>query len=166
MAAAHLDYDQQTPPLQRIVSTLTACVGRPVFAVALTILVAAWIACNIAAMHLGRQPWDPPPFQWLAVAASLAALYTTILILATQRHDDELARHRAQLTLEIAILSEQKSAKIIQILEQLRQDSPHLENRPDQEAEVMADAADPRLVFDAIRQAHRSARDQKTEPPP
>jgi uncharacterized membrane protein len=64
----------------------------------------------MAAMHIGWQPWDPPPFPWLTGAASLTALYTTILILATQRHDDELARHRAQSTLEIAILSEQKSA--------------------------------------------------------
>ena len=63
-----------------------------------------------------REPWDPPPFSWLVGAASLLALFTTILILATQRHDDELARHREVLTLEIASLSEQKATRIIQML--------------------------------------------------
>ena len=38
------------------------------------------------------------------------------MILITQRHDDEMATRREQITLELAILSEQKSAKIIALL--------------------------------------------------
>jgi hypothetical protein len=50
------------------------------------------------------------------------------------------------LTLEIAILNEQKSAKIIQFLEQMRQDSPHLENRDDHEAQALSGSADPQFA--------------------
>jgi hypothetical protein len=38
------------------------------------------------------------------------------MILMTQRRDDEMAMRRDQMTLELAILSEQKSAKIIALL--------------------------------------------------
>jgi uncharacterized membrane protein len=70
-----------------------------------------------------------------------------VLILTTQRRDDQLASYRAQLTIELAILSEQKSAKIISLLEEQRRDHPHLENRADNEAAAMAEAADPQAVL-------------------
>jgi uncharacterized membrane protein len=99
----------------------------------------------------------PAPFPYLATAASVVALYTALFILTTQRHDDELARHRDQLTLEIAILGEQKSAKIIQMLEEMRNDSPHLENRADQEAQLMSASADPQSILKALRAAQRKS---------
>ena len=151
IAEVHAQHYQRTPRLQRMVGMTTAAVGRPVAALMLTIIVAAWVSSNLALMWTGRQPWDPPPFAFLTGGASLLGLYVVILILATQRYDDELARQREQLTLEIAILSEQKTAKIIQLLEQMRQDSPHLETRTDHEAKVMSDATDPHLVLADIK---------------
>ena len=85
-------------------------------------------------------------------ALGLLALYVTVLILTTQRREDQLAGYREQLTLELAILGEQKSAKIIALLEEMRRDSPHLQNRVDEEAEAMAVAADPQAVLDAIKE--------------
>ena len=89
------------------------------------------------------------------------ALYVTLFILTTQRRDDELAGYREQLTLELAILSEQKSAKIIALLEEIRRDSPHLRNRLDEEADAMAVAADPQAVLDAIKEGEASATTQE-----
>jgi uncharacterized membrane protein len=85
------------------------------------------------------------------------ALYVTILILTTQRREDELASYREQLTLELAILSEQKSAKIIALLEEMRRDSPALKNRVDEEAAAMAVAADSQAVLDAIKDSEELA---------
>lgn len=78
----------------------------------------------------------------------------TILILATQRREDQLAGHREQLTLELGILSEQKAAKIIELLEELRRDSPHLRDRVDHEALALSAPADPEAVLEAIKGAH------------
>ncbi len=86
-----------------------------------------------------KEPWLFSPF------------YVTVLILTTQRREDQLAGYREQLTLELAILSEQKSAKIIALLEEMRRDSPTLRNRVDEEAAAMAIAADPQAVLDAIK---------------
>lgn len=55
----------------------------------------------------------------------------------------------------VAILSEQKSTKIIQLLEKMRRDSPHLTDRLDHEAHAMSASADPQAVLDAIKNIHR-----------
>ena len=54
--------------------------------------------------------------------------------------------------MELAILSEQKPAKIIALPEEIRRDSPHLRNRLDHEAVAMAVAADPQAVLDAMKE--------------
>jgi uncharacterized membrane protein len=59
--------------------------------------------------------------------------------------------------LELAILSEQKTAKVIQLLEEVRRDSPHIHDRVDQEAEAMARPADPQSVLDSIKETHTDA---------
>ena len=97
---------------------------------------------------------DAPPFFWMQGAIALTALYMTLLILATQRREDELASRREQLTLELSILAEQKSAKIIELIEELRRDLPMLKNRVDQEANAMSVPADPQAVFAAIKDKH------------
>jgi uncharacterized membrane protein len=78
----------------------------------------------------------------------------TVLILSTQRRDDELTSYREQLTLELAILGEQKSAKIIELLEELRRDDPTIRNRIDHDAVAMSAPADPQAVLDAIKDSH------------
>ena len=73
-----------------------------------------------------------------------------VLILVSQEREDQLAHHREMLILELAILSEQKIAKVIQLLEESRRDNPTIRNRRDTEAETMGRAADTQSVLDAI----------------
>jgi uncharacterized membrane protein len=153
IAKLHADHHEEAGTLQRVVERLTAWIGRPRFIAALTIVVSLWIGCNLVVLLSGSKPWDAPPFNWLQGGFGLLALYVTVLILTTQRRDDQLASYREQLTLELAILGEQKSAKIISLLEELRRDHPHLENRVDREAAVMSVAADPQAVLDAIKES-------------
>jgi hypothetical protein len=58
------------------------------------------------------------------------------------------------LTLELAILAEEKSAKIIALLEQYRRNDPNQSNHRDEVAEEMSKPTDPHAVLDAIRAAH------------
>jgi len=153
IAKLHADHRQEAGILQRIVERLTAWIGRPQFIAGMTIAIGLWIGGNLLAMLSGAVPWDEPPFGWLQGSLGLLALYVTVLILTTQRREDQLAGYREQLTLELAILSEQKSAKIIALLEEMRRDSPTLKNRVDEEAAAMAVAADPQAVLDAIKES-------------
>jgi uncharacterized membrane protein len=88
----------------------------------------SWIGGNLLALAFGYTPIDPPPFSWLELVVSLMARCITALILTTPRRGDQLAEHTEQMTLELAILSEQKLAKIIQLLEESRRDNPLLDN--------------------------------------
>ncbi len=151
IAKLHADHRQSAGRLQRVVERLTGLIGRPRFIAALTVVVALWVGGNLLAAWTGGASWDPPPFNWLQGGLGLLALYVTVLILTTQRREDQLAGYREQLTLELAILGEQKSAKIIALLEEMRRDSPTLRNRVDEEAAAMAVAADPQTVLDAIK---------------
>jgi uncharacterized membrane protein len=151
IAKLHADHREEAGCLQQLVERLTAWIGRPQFIAALTVVIGLWIVGNVGILISGKAPWDEPPFAWLQVALGLLALYVTILILTTQRREDELASYREQLTLELATLSERKSAKIIALLEEMRRDSPALKNRIDEEAAAMAVAADPQAVLDAIK---------------
>lgn len=163
IAQLHADHHAASTRLQRSVARLVDIVGRPQTVGVLTLIFGAWIAVNLLMLALGHTPFDPPPFPWLEAIVSLGALYITVLILATQRHDDQLAQHREQLTLELSILSEQKAAKIIELIEELRRDNPLLANRTDAEADAMAIPADPHSVLDAIKQSHALAMDEVSE---
>lgn len=154
LARLHAEHYEGATPLQKAVDRATARVGQPGSITFLTVLVVGWPLLNLAMMAFGRNPWDAPPFFWMQGAVALTALYMTLLILATQRREDELASRREQMTLELSILSEQKSAKIIELIEELRRDMPMLQNRVDQEASDMSVPADPQAVFAAIKDKH------------
>jgi uncharacterized membrane protein len=114
-------------------------------------------------MASGREALDPFPFPLLSAAVSTVALYLAAMILIAQRHDDALATRRDQLTLELAILGEQKSAKIIALLEEFRRNDPNQGDHRDEIAEALAQPADPQAVLEAIKAAHGDAAALKAE---
>jgi uncharacterized membrane protein len=150
-ARLRAEHAQETSGLQRAVDRVTGVVGLPGFVAALTVAILLWIIGNLAAKLLGLRPIDPPPFVWLQGAVTTMALYVAALILTTQRRADHLASHRDQLMLELAILNDQKTSKIIELLEEGRRDNPMIVNRVDKEALAMSTPSDPHSVLDAIK---------------
>ena len=69
-----------------------------------------------------------------------------------QTRQENFAEQRAQLMLQLNLLSEQKIAKMIALLEELRTDMPNVMDRHDPEAEVMQEAADPLAVLEALQE--------------
>jgi uncharacterized membrane protein len=161
IARLHADHHETATPQQRAVDRMTAVLGRPGFIGALTVIVLGWIGGNLLAAALGFHPIDFPSFPWLQGAISLTSLYMVVLILATQRREDQLSRHSEQLTLELAMLAEQKTTKVIQLLEESRRDNPLMRNRVDQQAEAMARPADAQSVLEAIKETRAVAEQNK-----
>ena len=154
IAELHLEHQRSATPVQRAVDRMTRFVGRPRFVGLMTAAFAAWIGLNLLLQILGHQAIDPTPFPWLEDVGTLLALYITVLILITQRRENELTERREQLTLELSIIAEQKTAKIIELLEELRRDHPAIHDRVDQEADDMSKHADPQAVLEAIVDRH------------
>lgn len=154
IAQLHSEHHEDATPLQRCVDRMTGLLSRPRFIGVITAVVISWISLNLLIAALGARPLDPPPFAWLEGGIALVSLYMVVLILVTQRREDQLAQRRELLMLELALLSEQKIAKVIQLLEEFRRDNPLVRDRLDLEAESMARPADPQSVLDAIKETH------------
>ena len=151
VARFHAAHQADASPLQRVIERITQRAGSPAFVAILTAVVVTWVAFNLFLIEVGRPPLDEPPFIWLQGAVALTALYMTVFILTTQRREDKLAGLRDQLTLELSILSEQKSAKIIELLQELRRDDPTISNRQDEAADALSSPADPSAVLGALK---------------
>jgi uncharacterized membrane protein len=85
-------------------------------------------------------------------------------VLATQNRQRKISDERAQLDLQVNLLSEQKLAKLIALVEELRRDMPNVKNRSDPLAEAMTQAIDPHAVVSALHDTIEEAT-TKHEPP-
>lgn len=150
-ARLRAEHREETTGLQLAVDRVTALVGQPGFVTVLAVGVGVWIAANLLAGALGAKPVDPPPFVWLQGAVTTCALFVAALILTTQRREDQLARHRSQLILEILLLNDQKISKIVELIEEVRRDSPAILNRVDHLANAMSMPSDAQAVLEAIK---------------
>ena len=158
MARKYAEHYRRAHPIQKLVTYTASIAANPAFVGVLTVAMAGWIGINLYLKVSGRTPFDPPPFYYLSAAASVCALYLTAMILSARAHDDELSLRREQLNMHLAILGERKSAKIIQLLEELRLNSPEQSNAVDDEAASMSRPVDPEALLDKIDATRRELR--------
>jgi uncharacterized membrane protein len=150
LAEVHARHERNIGALQKTAIIVTRALGRPAVVVSILLLIVAWIAGNLFIARLGGASVDRFPFPDLALFATVCAFITTLLILTTQRHDEDVARRRDQLTLHMAVLTEKKIAKVIDLLEEQRRDNPALPSREDPQAEEMAEPASPSESLERI----------------
>lgn len=163
IADMHSEHHEKASSTQRMVESTTARIGSPVAVAIMTIAILGWVGANQAAETLGFHAVDPSPFPLLATLLAIISLYLVVMILATQRRDEELDRHRERMILELALLNEQKTTKIIQLLEESRRDNPFVHNRVDAEADAMARPATAQSVIETLNKSHEMA--SETIPP-
>ena len=147
VVALHNLAEQQVDTHQRTVETLTAWLGRPQFFYGILVGVSLWMLVNLGMRHSVGHAWDEPPFGWLQGAAGLGGLLMTTVVLITQNRQGKLAERREQLDLQMSLLTEQRTAKIIDLLEELRRDMPSVHNRVDPEAEALTRTVNPHEVL-------------------
>ena len=148
--AFHQREEQKISTSQRVLERVSDFVGRPVFLELILVFVASWIIISVLLRQLGVVDFDPPPFFWLQGMISLGALLTATAVLTKQNRLAKLAEQREHLDLKITLLTEQKVAKLIDLLEELRRDLPNVPNRRDAEAAVLKQSMNPDQVLDAL----------------
>ncbi len=142
--------DQKISRSQRILERISSFIGQPVFLGFILLFVALWIIANIFLRQQGLAEFDPAPFFWLQGIIGLGALLTTTVVLIKQNRLARLEEQRAHLDLKVTLLTEQKAAKLIDLLEELRQDLPNVRNRHDPEAVALKQPMSPDLVLAAL----------------
>jgi uncharacterized membrane protein len=149
----HAREERDVPAHQRAVEKVTTFFERPLFFYGLLISITLWIGLNTLSLPgLRALGFDPPPFYALGQLIDFGSLFITIAVLIRQTRQERLAEQRAQLMLQLNLLSEQKIAKLIALVEELRNDIPDVQNRYDPEAMVMQQAIDPQNVLDTLEE--------------
>lgn len=142
--------DQKISRSQRLLEHVSLVIGRPGYLGFILLFVVLWVVANGLLHRWGRLAFDPPPFFWLQGLVGLGALLTTTVVLSKQNRLAKLAEQRAHLDLKVTLLTEQKAAKLIDLLEELRRDLPNVKNRHDPEAVALQQSMNPDLVLAAL----------------
>ncbi len=158
IAALTSDAEQAVDDKQRFVERVARRIGHPTSIYWVVGAVLVWVTFNVATSAFLRSALDPPPFFWMQGAVSLFALLTTLVVLTTQNRQGRKAEREAKLELQINLHAEQKIAKLVQLVEELRRDLPSVANRPDPTAETMSHAADPHAIVHAIERTEEKLR--------
>lgn len=135
---------------QRLLERLGEFVGQPRFFIVILAFVSMWIGLDLLCRALGWTEFDPAPFFWLQGVVGLFACLTATGVLATQNRQAKLAQQRANLDLKVLLLTEQKAAKAIDLIEELRRDLPNVKKRHDPGAESLQESMNPSKVLTAL----------------
>jgi len=154
--------EQKISRSQRILERISGLIGQPVFLGVILLFVALWMLANTALRQFGMAEFDPAPFFWLQGIVGLGALLTATVVLTKQNRLAKLEEQRAHLDLKVTLLTEQKAAKLIDLLEELRRDLPNVRNRHDPEAAALQQSMNPDLVLAALDE--RSEPDERLKP--
>jgi uncharacterized membrane protein len=76
---------------------------------------ALWIGYNVGA--LGLEPFDPFPFGLLTTAVSLEAIFLSTFVLISQNRQAQLADRRAELDLQVNLLSEYEMTRVLTLVD-------------------------------------------------
>jgi uncharacterized membrane protein len=143
---------EQRSAAQRFVDRMSRIIGRPLYLLGLFGFAGAWIAFNVLAPQWGRTAFDPSPFPLLDGILSLAALITTTVVLIAQNRQTRIEQQHMHISLQVNLVTEQKVAKIINLLEELRRDLPMVKDRYDPQAASFAQETDALQVLTAIEE--------------
>jgi uncharacterized membrane protein len=142
--------ERKISPSQRVLERISGFTGQPRFLAFILFFVALWVLVNVVLRKFGIAGFDPAPFFWLQGIVGLGALLTATVVLSKQNRLARLAEQRAHLDLKVTLLTEQKTAKLIHLLEELRRDLPNVRDRHDPEATALQKAMNPDRVLAAL----------------
>lgn len=92
--------------------------GRMWFIILHLIWFGGWILWN-SRLFRGAKPFDPYPFEFLILVVSLESIFLSLFILMSQNRSNRQADQRAHLDLQVNLLSEQETTKLLQLVRAL-----------------------------------------------
>ncbi|MEH2302559.1 MAG: DUF1003 domain-containing protein [Nostoc sp.] len=114
----------------RIADIITSFSGHIVFVYVHLVWFGAWIILNTG--KLGVHPFDPFPYGLLTMVVSLEAIFLSTFVLISQNQLSQESEYRANLNLQIALLTEHEVTRVLQMLDAI-QDKMGIENDEDSE---------------------------------
>ena len=113
---------------ERIADAVTDFSGHIVFVYLHIGWFGAWIVLNTGSF--GVHPFDPFPYGLLTMIVSLEAIFLSTFVLISQNRMGEETEYRANLNLQISLLTEHEVTRVLQMLDAI-QDKMGIENDDD-----------------------------------
>lgn len=146
-------HEEAVTPGQRLFEKISLVLGSPAYVGANLVGAVLWMVWNVVAPEFGFDQWDEPPFFWLQGFIALNAFVISTAVLIRQNRMSALSNQHAHLDLQVNLLAEEKSSKIIQMLEELRRDMPNVRNKVDAEAAELSQPTDTEAVLSIIEES-------------
>ena len=136
---------------ERLIGKIAGFFGKSEFLYLQLLFFTFWALCTEIAPEL--LPLGLPEFNAQEMGVDIAALLITTGVLIQQNRQNKIAEQRSHLILQINLLTEQKIAKLIELVTELRKDSPEIGDcqERDREVEIMQQATDPQVVLNILQ---------------
>ncbi|AKF10767.1 DUF1003 domain-containing protein [Sandaracinus amylolyticus] len=142
---------------ERIADRIARFAGTMYFAYAHAVLFGVWLVWNSIP---GVPHWDPYPFVMLAMFASVEAIFLSTFVLVSQNRMAQLADQRADLDLQINLLSEREITRVLALACRIAV-RLGVRDQPADVSDLQRDV-DPRELLETIDEA--SAEDEEQRP--
>lgn len=106
--------ESEALPRDRTARLISDFAGSMSFVYLHLAILAAWIGWNVGVVP-GLEPWDPT-FVMLAMAASVEAIFLSTFVLITQNRMAAQSARRAELDLQINLLNEHETTRLIDMV--------------------------------------------------
>jgi uncharacterized membrane protein len=149
--ANHQDrYQQNSTAHQRSLDKITAIFSQSQFLYFQIVFFTTWWICSyLSNRHILSA--DFPLFELREEGLGVAGLLISTGVLIYQTRQEQVSEERSHLMLQLNLITEQKIAKLISLVEELRTDLPNVKNRADLEAEIMQQSIDPQAILEVIQ---------------
>ena len=134
----------------RVSDLITRFCGSMGFVYVHVVWYGLWIALNLTLPK--RLQFDAYPFSLLTLVVSLEAIFLSAFVLISQNRQSVLSERRAQLDLQINVLSEQENTKMLCLLQAIAQKVDAVTDH-DPEIELLAQAVKPEHLAAQIENA-------------
>jgi len=143
---------------ERMADLVTDFSGRVSFVFFHVIWFGIWIALNLGIFNI--KPFDPYPFGLLTMVVSLEAIFLSTFVLISQNRLSAEADRRADLALQMGILTEYELTRTLNMLDEI-QDKLGIENDSDQELRDLEKNVRPEDVLAEIERVQHKLQNVK-----
>jgi len=148
---------RQTPE-QRLATAITQFSGRMAFVYIHIVWFAGWFLLNTG--WFGLRPFDPFPYGLLTMVVSLEAIFLSTFVLISQNRMSVQDQERAELDLQINLLTERELTRVIKMLDDI-EDHLGIEREEDLELVEFERDTDPEFVLKEIEREEQNETKKK-----
>jgi uncharacterized membrane protein len=141
----------------RLAALMTDFSGSMAFVYIHAVWFGLWFLLNLGIFRIPHlTQFDPYPFGLLTLIVSLEAIFLSTFVLIAQNNLSAVSERRAELDLQVNLLAEQKSAKVLELLDTIAREMDAVHRRfnykPDAETEALKLSPEPQDVLNVMEE--------------